>query len=192
MTSVSVVIPCYRYGHFLREAVDSVLEDQEGLDVRVLIIDDASNGQNPDPIVFARGNAPVGQNVLTATNTLRGGDTVEDAVGVLTYTWGGNAASPNDYRLRPIGALGGAAEFKPANPRPVGAPAVGGTLQVASSNLLNYFNTFSGCTFNRPSAVAETSATIENGTLIPFLRVPRCTSWPPSNDSRRSDRAAPL
>lgn len=42
MTSVSVVIPCYRYGHFLREAVGSVLEGQEGLDVRVLIIDDAS------------------------------------------------------------------------------------------------------------------------------------------------------
>jgi glycosyltransferase involved in cell wall biosynthesis len=42
MTSVSVVIPCYKYGHFLEEAVTSVLDDQEGVDVRVLIIDDAS------------------------------------------------------------------------------------------------------------------------------------------------------
>jgi len=42
MSSVSVVIPCYRYGHFLEEAVSSVLNDQEGVDVRVLIIDDAS------------------------------------------------------------------------------------------------------------------------------------------------------
>ena len=42
MSSVSVVIPCYRYGHFLRQAVSSVLDDQPGLDVRVLIIDDAS------------------------------------------------------------------------------------------------------------------------------------------------------
>jgi glycosyltransferase involved in cell wall biosynthesis len=42
MSSVSVVIPCYKYGHFLEEAVDSVLADQEGVDVRVLIIDDAS------------------------------------------------------------------------------------------------------------------------------------------------------
>ncbi|MGN6753542.1 MAG: glycosyltransferase family 2 protein, partial [Intrasporangium sp.] len=40
--SVSVVIPCYRYGHFLEAAVSSVLDDQEGVDVRVLIIDDAS------------------------------------------------------------------------------------------------------------------------------------------------------
>jgi glycosyltransferase involved in cell wall biosynthesis len=42
MSSVSVVIPCYKYGHFLEDAVTSVLDDQEGVDVRVLIIDDAS------------------------------------------------------------------------------------------------------------------------------------------------------
>ena len=42
MSSVSVVIPCYNYGHFLEDAVTSVLDDQEGVDVRVLIIDDAS------------------------------------------------------------------------------------------------------------------------------------------------------
>jgi glycosyltransferase involved in cell wall biosynthesis len=42
MSSVSVVIPCYKYGHFLEEAVTSVLDDQAGVDVRVLIIDDAS------------------------------------------------------------------------------------------------------------------------------------------------------
>src|SRR3954452_12366736 len=39
--TVSVVIPCYRYGHFLERCVRSAL-DQEGVDVRVLIIDDAS------------------------------------------------------------------------------------------------------------------------------------------------------
>ena len=42
MSSVSVVIPCYNYGHFLEAAVTSVLDDQIGMDVRVLIIDDAS------------------------------------------------------------------------------------------------------------------------------------------------------
>jgi hypothetical protein len=42
MSSVSVVIPCYKYGHFLEDAVASVLDDQPGVDVRVLIIDDAS------------------------------------------------------------------------------------------------------------------------------------------------------
>jgi glycosyltransferase involved in cell wall biosynthesis len=42
MTSISVVIPCYRYGRFLEDCVASVLDDQAGVDVRVLIIDDAS------------------------------------------------------------------------------------------------------------------------------------------------------
>lgn len=41
MSSVDVVVPCYRYGNFLRECVESVLT-QSGPDVRVLIIDDAS------------------------------------------------------------------------------------------------------------------------------------------------------
>lgn len=41
MSSVDVIVPCYRYGHFLRECVVSVLE-QTGPHVRVLIIDDAS------------------------------------------------------------------------------------------------------------------------------------------------------
>jgi glycosyltransferase involved in cell wall biosynthesis len=39
--TVSVVIPCYCYGHFVADCARSAL-DQEGVDVRVLIIDDAS------------------------------------------------------------------------------------------------------------------------------------------------------
>lgn len=38
---MSVVVPCYRYGHFLPTCVRSIL-DQDGVDVDVLIIDDAS------------------------------------------------------------------------------------------------------------------------------------------------------
>jgi glycosyltransferase involved in cell wall biosynthesis len=41
MSSVDVIVPCYRYAHFLRECVESVLS-QSGTSVRVLIIDDAS------------------------------------------------------------------------------------------------------------------------------------------------------
>jgi glycosyltransferase involved in cell wall biosynthesis len=48
MSSVSVVIPCYNYGHFLREAIASALDDQPGVDVRVLIIDDASPDGSAD------------------------------------------------------------------------------------------------------------------------------------------------
>ena len=45
--SVDVVIPCYRYGRFLRECLESVLS-QEGCDVRVLVIDDASTDDSAD------------------------------------------------------------------------------------------------------------------------------------------------
>ncbi|WP_344139024.1 ExeM/NucH family extracellular endonuclease [Luedemannella flava] len=116
-----------------------------------LIIDDATNGQNPDPIAFGRGGQP-----LSASNTLRGGDTVTDPVGVLTYTWAGNAASGNAYRLRPLGALGGAATFVAANERPTTPPDTGaGSVRVASANLLNFFTEFTNCRFGTQGAVTD-------------------------------------
>ncbi|HEY7090890.1 MAG TPA: glycosyltransferase family A protein [Tepidisphaeraceae bacterium] len=45
MSSIDVVVPCYNYGRFLRECVTSVLT-QQGVDVRVLIIDDCSNDES--------------------------------------------------------------------------------------------------------------------------------------------------
>ncbi len=47
MQRVDVVIPCYNYAHFLKECVESVLS-QVGVDVRVLILDDASPDHTPD------------------------------------------------------------------------------------------------------------------------------------------------
>jgi GT2 family glycosyltransferase len=41
MPRVSVVIPCYNYGHFLPACVESVLS-QPGIDIDILIVDDAS------------------------------------------------------------------------------------------------------------------------------------------------------
>jgi glycosyltransferase involved in cell wall biosynthesis len=39
-TLIDVIVPCYRYGRFLRQCVESVLA--QGQPVRVLVIDDAS------------------------------------------------------------------------------------------------------------------------------------------------------
>jgi len=104
-----------------------------------IILDDALQNQNPDPIPFGRNGQP-----LSASNTLRGGDTATGIVGVMTYTWAGHAASGNAYRVRPIGALNGYVHFVAANPRPTTPPAVGGALRVVGFNLLNFFNTFDG------------------------------------------------
>ena len=88
-----------------------------------IILDDGSTKQNPDPEIFARGGQP-----LSAANTLRGGDTIVSVTGVLEQRFEG-------YRVQTTAP----ADFLPTNPRPVTAPDVGGSLRVASANLLNYF-----------------------------------------------------
>lgn len=128
----------------------AALAVQTSNDLNRIILDDASQAQNPDPIVFARAGQP-----LSASNTLRGGDTATGIVGVMTYTWGGNSASPNAYRVRPVNALGGAVSFEASNPRPDSAPDVGGTLRAAGLNLLNYFNTFDGASSSPPYACSN-------------------------------------
>lgn len=108
---------------------------QTANDRRKIILDDTSQAQNVDPIVFGRGGQP-----LSAANTLRGGDTVTDLTGVLNYTWGGNASSPNAYRIRPV-TPASTVDFQPTNLRPQASPAVGGDTRVVGMNLLNFFNT---------------------------------------------------
>jgi len=108
---------------------------QDANNLNRILVDDARQNQNPDPVIFP---TPDG---LSAANTLRGGSTVNGLTGVMTYTWGGNAASPNAYRVRPTPDTLDELTFNPAaNSRPIAPPNVGGNLKVASFNLLNYFN----------------------------------------------------
>jgi hypothetical protein len=95
---------------------------QAANDLRRLVLDDANTSQNPDPIIYPSPE-------LSATNTLRAGDTVTGLTGVLDVYY--------DYRLQPTTTP----TFVHANPRTAAPASVGGTLRVASFNVLNYFST---------------------------------------------------
>jgi len=120
---------------------ESAIFLQQANDLNRILLDDASQVQNPDPIPFGRGGQP-----LTAENTLRSGDTISSLSGVMTYTWGGHSASPNAWRIRPIGAMAAdLPNFQPANQRPTEPPVMESRLRIASMNTYNYFNTFTNC-----------------------------------------------
>jgi predicted extracellular nuclease len=70
----------------------------------------------------------------TTANAPRMGDTVSGLTGVLDFDF-------NEFRVRSIENGPGVNDFTSANPRPAAPADVGGTLKVASFNVLNYFTT---------------------------------------------------
>lgn len=89
-----------------------------------ILLDDGNGQQNIDPTHYPQGG-------LSATNTLRVGDTLSGVTGVLDQRFGA-------YRIQPVDPT--SITFTPANPRPVSPGSVGGELRVAAFNVLNYFN----------------------------------------------------
>ncbi len=87
-----------------------------------IILDDANNQQNIDPTRYPTGG-------LSATNTLRVGDTLDGLTGVLEFRF-------SAYRIQPVGAV----NFIGTNLRSTAPAPVGGNLKIASFNVLNYFN----------------------------------------------------
>ena len=113
MSSVSVVIPCYNYGRFLEEAVTSVLDDQEGVDVRVLIIDDASPDDSAE---VARKIAARDPRVEVAVHAANRGNIATFNEGLLEWADGDYCVLMSaDDRLTP-GALRRARDLLDANP----------------------------------------------------------------------------
>ncbi|TVT36311.1 ExeM/NucH family extracellular endonuclease [Marinobacter vinifirmus] len=88
-----------------------------------IILDDASNRQNPPVVPY-----PTPQ--LSASQTVRAGDTVQDLVGILDYRF-------SEWRLQPTASP----SFSQANARTT-EPRLEdrGNLVVASFNVLNFFN----------------------------------------------------
>jgi len=98
---------------------------------RSFYIDDGSNTQNPDPVLYPPPH-------LQAANTLRSGDAFTQTTGIFRQSYG----VPNKtfgatfgYRLH----LTATATIIHANPR-LAAPRVAGEITLASANLLNFFN----------------------------------------------------
>ncbi|WP_223860183.1 ExeM/NucH family extracellular endonuclease [Spirosoma validum] len=113
-----------QYTQFNSPSVSGYATYMAELAKRRIYLDDGSSASYPATISFGRGGNP-----LSASNTLRGGDEVASIMTVLDERFEG-------YRLQTKNGV----NFQPTNARPVAAPAVGGTLRVASANVLNYFN----------------------------------------------------
>ncbi len=100
---------------------------------RILILDDGQDinglGDNPNPVPYIGPPPPA---------VIRAGDEVSNLLGVLDYGRINSSSPPaRDYRLHPTVAP----VFTPANLRAAAPDEVGGTLKVASFNVLNYFTT---------------------------------------------------
>ena len=101
-------------------ALDRALKNS----LRRITLDDGLGTQNPSTLRHPNGSA------FALNNRFRGGDTVQNTVGVLGYDFG-------LYRIQPTGP----ADYVAVNPRPASPEAVGGNLRVAAMNTLNFFIT---------------------------------------------------
>jgi predicted extracellular nuclease len=110
-------------------ADDDVFE-QAANEARRLTIDDGSTVQNPAVVPYTGVDGEV----------IRLGDTLTGVTGVLSYGF-------DAWRLQPTGEP----TVERTNPRPAAPDDVGGDVQVASFNVLNYFTTI-----DRPGAVTDT------------------------------------
>lgn len=89
-----------------------------------ITLDDGRSTQNPDPAIHPNGG------VFDLTNLFRGGDTLAHVTGVMDYSFG-------LYRIQPTQG----ADYTSVNPRTAAPEDVGGSIKVASFNVLNYFST---------------------------------------------------
>jgi len=101
---------------------DAAIELEAANTLNRILLDDGDSTQNPEVVVFPTGN-------LSASNTLRLGDTVASLTGIVDYAFG-------DYRVIPTQNP----TFVATNARTAEPDLNLGNLKVASLNVLNYFN----------------------------------------------------
>jgi uncharacterized protein len=98
---------------------------QDSVDRRSIFLDDFNNQENRTDLIYHP--QPGG---FSPTNYFRSGDTISPLIGVLNYAFSAWRIEPQ--KTTPV-------TFTSTNPRPA-VPDVGGTVTVASFNVLNYFN----------------------------------------------------
>jgi predicted extracellular nuclease len=150
--SVSEYFELARYGQVIlteggrpRQFTDANLPSTSGLidheinlATRTIILDDTDNRQNrPVDTPNTAYYHPVPG--LSISNFFRGGDTITNLTGVLHWSFAGQTGT-DAWRIRPVVEAGYSYAFTPVNMRPA-VPNIGGSLKVASFNVLNYFLT---------------------------------------------------
>lgn len=182
MSSVDVIVPCYRYGHFLRECVESVLS-QNGVQVRVLIIDDASPddteiigqtlAREDSRVIFRRHTRNIGH-IATYNEGLAWA--TADHLLLLSaddYLLPGalqRAATLLDQNPGMSFAFGNAAEWKYQAPRPAVSPI---ELNDSQARIMRGLEFFYACRVHdivfTPTAVVRTAAQKKAGGYRPQL-----------------------
>jgi glycosyltransferase involved in cell wall biosynthesis len=112
MSRVDVLVPCYNYGRYLRECVLSVLS-QEGVDVRVLIIDDCSSDDSAE---VGRRLAAEDARVEFHRHSINRGHIATYNEGLLEWAGGDYCMLLSADDLLTPGALGRAARVLDAHP----------------------------------------------------------------------------
>ncbi|MBP7354565.1 MAG: ExeM/NucH family extracellular endonuclease, partial [Longilinea sp.] len=100
---------------------------------RMIVLDDASSGQNPNPISYYLNDdyMRAGDTITGITGVLDQGPINSTVSSVLPYNW---------YRLQPTAPIA-PANITRTNPRTATPPDVGGRLKIIGTNVLNYFPT---------------------------------------------------
>jgi hypothetical protein len=136
---------------------------------RMLILDDGSSAQNPNPIPY-----------LGLSHTVRAGDVVVGLIGVLDYGLITSDSTTRHYKLNPTQPV----SITRVNHRAPAPASVGGNVRVASFNVLNYFNgdgqgggfpTSRGAStlaeFNRQRAKIITALVALNGDVVGLMEM---------------------
>ncbi len=129
----------YQFTHLNAPSAAGYTAFLADLATRRIILDDDNNDNNdaisdgPDEAYYY----PEGG--LSLGNKFRGGDTVTDLTGVLHWSFAGSSGT-DAWRVRPVPTEYDYT-FASVNPAPASPEAVGGSLKVASFNVLNYFTT---------------------------------------------------